>query len=453
MTAVWREEAREVPVAAEVDVCIIGGGCTGVFAAVAAARLGARVALVENQGFFGGVATAGLVNIWHSMADTTGQTTTIAGLSREVVERLAKRRGVTFSDPKVWYGSFFLNTELLKLELDALVTETKVRPFLHARFCAPVLRDGRPVAAVIEDKTGRRAISAAFFVDASGDGDFVHRAGFECYTRSRLQPPTVCAILRGLREIKTRHPDFEIGKVAFDERYPNALRHGFLWHADVPGAGDERLVVGTRVFGADCSDADQLTAAELEGRRQVRAICDIVREHFQGPEGQPLVTVAPQIGIRETRHARCLHPLAEADLLGGRRFPDAIANGVYPVDVHHPDKPGITLRFLDGREVYSAPGVYQESRWLPEGQPAATFYQIPYRTLVPRGATNALVAGRVLDADPGAFGAVRVMVNCNQTGEAAGTACVLALQNGCSVAQVDPAALRATLSRQGSAVI
>jgi hypothetical protein len=140
-------------------------------------------------------------------------------------------------------------------------------------------------------------------------------------------------------------------------------------------------------------------------------------------------------------------------LLGGRRFPDAIANGVYPVDVHHPDKPGITLRFLDGKEAYSAPGVYQESRWLPEGGTAATFYQIPYRTLVPKGSTNVLVAGRALDADPGAFGAARVMINCNQTGEAAGTACVLSLQAGCSVAQLDATLLRSTLARHGSAVI
>jgi hypothetical protein len=449
----WREEARDLPVAAEADVCVIGGGCTGVFAAVAAARLGARVALVENQGFFGGVATAGLVNIWHSMLDTTGQTTIIAGLSREVVERLARRRGVTFGNPTVWHGSFFLNTELLKLELDALVTEAKVRPFLHTRFCAPLLRDGKPVAAIIEDKTGRRAITAARFVDASGDGDFVHRAGYECYTRPRLQPPTVCAILRGLKDIASRHPDFKIDKTVFDARHPNALRHGFLWSADVPGARDERLVVGTRVFGADCSNADQLTEAELEGRRQVQAICDIVRDHFQGPEGQPLVTVAPQIGIRETRHARCLHTLSETDLLGGRRFPDAIANGVYPVDVHHPDKPGITLRYLDGREVYSAPGVHQESRWLPTGRPTATFYQIPYRALIPKGAANVLVAGRVIDADPGAFGAVRVMVNCNQMGEAAGTACALSLQANCPVADLDASALRTALARQGSAVI
>ncbi len=448
-----REETRTLDVAGTFDICVIGGGCTGVFAAVAAARLGARVALIENQGFFGGVATAGLVNIWHSLRDTAGEIITIAGLTQEVVERLARRRAVTLGPPTVWCGSFFLNTEMLKLELDDLVTEAGVRPFLHARFCAPLLQEGRPVAAIIEDKSGRRAIRASYFVDASGDGDLAHRAGFACYTRPNIQPPTVCAILRGLNEIQARHPDFRIEQEVFDPKYPQALRHGFLWSSNVPGARDERLVVGSRVFGVDCSDADQLTQAELEGRRQVRAICDIVQQRIDAPDFIPLVSVAPQIGIRDSRHVCCLHQVTETELLGGHRFADAIANGVYPVDVHHNDRPGITLRFLNGKSAYAGPGVYEESRWLPEGQTPATFYQIPYRALVPCNARNVLVAGRIIDADAGAFGAVRVMVNCNQMGEAAGTACVLALQSGGSVAEVDPAALRQTLAKQGAAVI
>ena len=447
------EPARDVPVVDEVDICVIGGGCTGAFAAVAAARLGARIAIIENQGFFGGVATAGLVNIWHSIRDTTGSVPTIAGLTLEVIERLARRNAVRYGDPKIWCGSFFLNTEVLKLELDDLITSAGVRPYLHTRFVVPLKADGTPIAAVIEDKTGRRAIKARYFVDASGDGDFVHRAGFPCYRAEHVQPPTLCAILRGLDEIKAAHPGFQIEREVFDPRHPEALRHGYLWTAPVPGARDETLVVGTRVFGADCSDADELSRAEMEGRRQLRAICDIVQRSIPARDVNPLVTVAAQIGIRETRHAHCLHRLDQWELLRGMRFPDAIANGVYPVDVHHADKPGITFRFLGGREVYSAPGEWRESRWQTEGEPCATFYQIPYRSLVPHGAQNVLVAGRVLDADPWAFGAARVMVNCNQTGEAAGTACWLALQDNRSVADLDTNLLRATMARQGSCII
>jgi hypothetical protein len=242
--------------------------------------------------------------------------------------------------------------------------------------------------------------------------------------------------------------------VAFNPLYPNSLKKGFLWHAPVPGSHDDTMIAGTRVFGADCSDADQLTYAEMEGLRQVRAMADILREHFLPPGVNPLVALGARIGIRETRHARCLHTLTEQEVLRGVRFTDAIANGTYRVDIHAHDKEGLLFRYLDGTEIYVTPdGSKDLGRWLPEGEPAATFYQIPYRSLVPAGATNLITAGRNMDADAGAFGATRVMVNCNQTGEAAGVASVLALREGIPVSQVDPAKLRAVLFEGGSIIL
>jgi hypothetical protein len=214
------------------------------------------------------------------------------------------------------------------------------------------------------------------------------------------------------------------------------------------------MVAGTRVFDADCSDADQLTHAEMEGRRQVRAMCDILAGHYL-PEGlSPLVALPARIGIRESRHVRAWHTLTEQEVLRGVRFPDAIANGTYRVDIHAHDGPGLIFRYLDGTEVFVSPdGQKDLGRWLPAGEPAATFYQIPYRSLVPEGAQNVLAAGRLLDADEGAFGAARVMVNCNQTGEAAGVACFLALSAGRPVADIDVARLRSMLAEGGSVVI
>jgi len=424
-----REEARETRLAAETDLCVVGGSCTGVFAAVAAARLGARVAIIEANGFFGGVATASLVNVWHSTFDTTGKQPIIAGLTAEVIERLKKRRAI------VVHGSAsvgcVLNTEELKIVLDELVAEAKVRPFLHALFVAPAVRDGRLDAAVIEDKSGRRAIRAAYFIDATGDADVVHRMGLPTYRRENVQPPTTCAILRDLGDAARRHPGFNIHQAIFDRKYPNALRPGFSWGAKVPGSRDDYMLAGTRVFGADCSDADQLTQAEIEGRRQIRAVCDILREHFLPGEAGPLVALPAKIGIRETRHARCLHTLTEQELLSGRRFPDAIANGSYRVDIHNARGAGVTFRDLKD----------------------TTFYQIPYASLVPQGAKNLLIAGRSIDADAGAFGAVRVMVNCNQMGQAAGVASALALASRASVSEVDPAKLGQALARQGAIII
>ncbi len=449
------EPARETPVVHACDVCVIGGGCTGAFAAVRAAQLGATVALVEGNGFFGGVATAGLVNIWHSIFDTTGQRQIIGGLTAEIIEHLRQRDAAVLYDPSDASRYAVFNSAELILALDDLVSEhSAIRPFLHTRFVLPVVEEGRMVAAIIEDKSGRRAIRARYFIDATGDGDVVARLGLPFTTQDDLQPPTVCALIYGLDEVERQNLGFDLSRTVHDPRYPEALKQGFLWYSEVLGFPSTWMVAGTRVHGADCSDADQLTCAEMEGRRQVRAMRDIVHNHLAGGEAVSLVALPAYIGIRETRHAVCLHRLTEGEVLDGVRFPDAIANGSYRVDVHHSDKAGLTFRYLNGREVYVAPGrAAVQGRWREARAQDPTFYQIPYRCLVPRGAQNVLVAGRLVDADQGAYGAVRVMVNCNQTGEAAGVASYLALQADGAVAEVDAGQLRETLRALGAVVI
>ncbi len=423
------EPARQVPVVADCDVCVVGGSATGVFAAVAAARLGAKVTIIESNGFFGGVATASLVNLWHSTEDMQNQQQIIAGLTTEVFERLDRRGGLEVVKGKRTY--YALNTEELKIELDVLITEAAVRPFLHTLFVTPVVEDGRMAAAVIEDKTGRRAIRARQFIDATGDADVAARTGLPVYQREHVQPPTMCVILRGLDAIRKKHPGFNVHRAIFDTQYPQALKPGFSWGHAVPGGRDEYMLAGTRVYNANCSDADELTAATIEGRRQVRAVCDILRENFLDGKGTPLLTLPARLGIRESRHARCLHTLTQEELLSGHRFPDAIGNGTYPVDIHNARGGGITFRHLE----------------------KAPFYQIPYSSLVPQGASNVLVAGRSIDADEGAFGAVRVMINCNQTGQAAGVAAWLALDSNKSVAEIDTTRLRELLQKQGAAIL
>jgi len=443
------EQPRKTPVVHCCDICVIGGSCTGLFAAVAAARLGAKVAIVENQGFFGGVATASLVNVWHSLYNTHLDKQIIAGLTEEVLDRLRKWDAVAHYDNNPAKSVRF-NSAAMVLELDQIATEANVRPFLHARFVAPIMQGKQVVAAVIEDKSGRRAIRASYFVDASGDGDLVTRMGLPTYRNKPMQPSTLCAVINGISGLS----DGKIVKNVFDPDNPQALRGGFLWSAEVPGLPDARMIAGTRLHGADLSDADQRTHAEIEGRRQVRAMLDIIRGRTEEGKNAALAALPARIGIRETRHAECLHILKEHEVLEGTRFPDAIANGSYCVDIHDFDHPGITFRYLDGREHYVEPGVSSKwSRWRPERDKDPTFYQIPYRSLIPEGSTNVLVAGRVLGADRGAFGAVRVMVNCNQTGEAAGTAAYLALDADGPVTEVDADKLRGVMKKQGSIVL
>lgn len=191
----------------------------------------------------------------------------------------------------------------------------------------------------------------------------------------------------------------------------------------------------------------------MEGRRQVRAFMDMVRKYV--PDSKVVLQALPsQIGIRETRHVRCQYQITGDDILYGRRFDDAIANGSYRVDIHHQDKPGLTFRYLDGTESYNRPGYPPvKSRWREKTETNPTFYQIPLRSLVPGKYGNLIAAGRMLDADLVAFSAVRVMVNMNQTGEAAGTTAYLALTSNTPIPGLNPAKVRKTLEEKGSLII
>jgi hypothetical protein len=193
----------------------------------------------------------------------------------------------------------------------------------------------------------------------------------------------------------------------------------------------------------------------MEGRRQVRAIMDVIRQY--GPRGTSiaLADLAAAIGTRETRRLAARYTLSGEDVLYGRPFADAIANGSYRVDIHHAEGSGITFRNLDGTEdVIAERGLpARRGRWRDPLPRDPTFYQIPLRCLIQDRVRNLMLAGRMLDADKVAFSAVRVMVNTNQTGEAAGVACALACAQGLAVNEVDPQQVRRKLAEGGSIVL
>lgn len=443
------EPARSLPVAATVDLCVVGGSCTGVFAAVRAARLGASVALVEKHNCFGGVATAGLVNIWHSLRNTTGQRPIIAGLTREVIERLKKRGAVQESDDLV--DSFRLNTEELKIELDELVTEHRILPFLQTYFAAPLLEGNRIKAVAIENVDGRQAIVARQFIDATGDGSLAIRAGVPTRPATSFQPPTTCAKFLGLRSLG----DFDWQGAVREHGAEFGLERDWGWGSEIPGAPDLELRADTHVFGINTAAGNALTRAEIEGRRQIRAILDVIRKY--GPPGSSvsLADLAATIGARETPRLVARYQVTGDEVLRGNAFPDAIANGSYRVDVHHSNGPGLTFRYLDGTEVVIAERGQpaRVGRWRPESRENPTYYQIPLRSLTPATLENLMLAGRLLDTDAVAFSAIRVMVNMNQTGEASGVASIQALTDRIPVQQLDAARVRDTLARGGSLIL
>lgn len=440
------EPARAVPVVETADLCVVGGSCTGVFAAVRAARLGLRVVLVEKTNAFGGVATNGLVNIWHSTLDTEYKTSIIEGLTMEMVVRLEERDAVErrHNDPNAGY---VLNTEELKIELDELVREHGVVPYLHAAYAGVVREGGRIEAVLLETKDGRVAVRAKVFVDATGDGDVAAHAGVPFGVDGHLQPPSTCAKIRGLEGL-------DIRALIREHREEFGLEADAGWNGSIPGGGDVRMHADTHVFHVNAADAGALTAAEMDGRRKVRAVMDMVRKYHPGrKDALCLLALSSYIGIRETRrfHTECI--LTEEDVLHGRPFDDAIAHGSYRVDVHYPEGGGFLFKYLDGSQISITAEGREPGRWRPETDTNPTYYSIPYRTMVHRDTPNLILAGRMIGTDKGAFGAYRVMVNCNQTGEAAGVAAYLAIREACHVLDVKPDALRGLLIEGGSRLL
>ena len=441
------EPARSVPVIGEYDICVIGGSCTGVFAAVRAARLGAKVAVVEKQNSFGGVATNGLVCVWHSTRDTEHTNEIIAGLSVEVVDRLKKRNAVAMAERSADRGCTF-NPQELKIELDELITEHEVTPYLHTLYAAPYVEDGKLRGVFVENKGGRGVILAKAFIDASGDGDVAASLDLPFTVDPHLQPPTTTALIRGLLR-----SDVKIKELVREHEEEFGLERDQGWSTPIPNEQDIHMLAETHVFETNAADPNDLTRAEIKGRRQIRAIMDIFRKYGPQKDDMTLLTLASYIGIRETRIFSADYQLTEQDVLHGRRFPDAIANGSYRVDVHHPEGGGYIFRYLDGRQVDHAAGKSEWSRWREETDENPTFYQIPYRCMVNSKLDNLIMAGRMISADKGAFGAIRVMINLNQTGEAAGVAAWQSIRDSCPVHAVDTSKVRKTLADGGSIIV
>lgn len=448
------EPAREIPIINEVDIVVVGGGCTGTFAAIRAARLGARVALIEASNAFGGVATNGFVCIWHTLCDMTFNKQIIGGLTEEVIERMKKvPHGIKITLPAedqkhifrpVTYTNYRFNTEELKIELDAMVTESGVIPYLHTTYSAPYVRDGALCGVIVETRSGRGAILAKQFIDATADGFLGGDMGMEVYRHETLQPATTAARVVGWK--KLTDPNGILNR----NRERIGCKPGWdACFADVP----EVWNWFKSNISVDCSDAETLTRAEITGRAQLRRMMDILREEDPNAKDLALVGLSSTIGIREARQLRCSYQVTTDDICYGRKFEDAIAYCAYPVDIHH-QHAQTSYRFLDGTEEIYEPGKPKrvgKFREISDDMP--TYWQLPYRSMLPMDIPNLLICGRAIDADKGALAAARVMISLNQTGEAAGVAAFEALTSGTTVQGIDFKAMRRKMKQGGSIVL
>ena len=452
-----REPERNIPVVQDVDIVVLGGGCTGVFAAIRAARLGAKVAIVEVANAFGGTATNGFVCIWHTLTDTTFKKQIIAGLTQEVIDRLRRiPNGIRIHMPPEGdnvpyrganYHNYHLNTEEMKIELDQMILEAGITPYLHTRYAAPYMEDGKLKAVIIENRSGRSAIRAKYFIDATADGYLGADVGMEVYYHDTcVQPATMGARVWGWNNLT--EPNKRLRTPESQKRIGG--RAG--WDDMVPGA-DNVCSWFKSQFPEDCSKADIMTRGEMDARRAIREMMNIFRE--QDPHGNELslVALASMLGIRETRQLKCSYQVKTDDILYGHVFEDAIAYCSYPSDIHTAQHISI-FRYLDGGERRGSPqGESIYVRWRDDDGPYPTYWQLPYRCLLPEKIENLLICGRAIDTDKGAFGAARVMICLNQTGEACGVAAYEALNSGSTVQQVDPAALRRRMQTGGSIML
>ena len=417
-----------------VDVLVCGGGMAGTVAAVAAARAGAKVLLVERWGFLGGSATAGAVGQFVGWETTAGRQV-IHGLAEEVVRRLERHGG------SGGHTRFVMSTghpmdqvsydpERLKRVLDEMATEAGVRLLFHATIL-DVMRQGAAIAAVtVLTKAGPMAIRPRIVIDASGDLDVLARAGAEFLPLEPDEAPQPATMMFRFGPIDFARfgalTTAELQALCRRGVESGALARAALHQSRIPGTDDGWFNV-SRV-SLDATDPFALSAGEVEGRRQAFAAADFLAAQVPGCEAGRLVALAAQLGIRESRRARGDLVLTAADLRAGRRFPDAIAVAAYPMDIHPARGAGLHFEVLGGDRSY----------------------EIPYRCLVPAGLDNVLVAGRGISASHGAHASTRVMPTTMAVGQAAGTAAALACAGNGGPRQVDTARLRECLRRSGA---
>lgn len=419
----------------DADVLVCGGGVAGTIAAVAAARQGARVLLVERYGFLGGNATAGAVAQFNSWQTEAGRRV-VGGMAQEVVDRLrnygaaAAHEVFTMSTghtmDRVEYAP-----EVLKLVLDDMVAEAGVQPLLHASVL-DVECDGTRIAAVrVLTKGGVLRLSGAVVIDASGDIDVLHRAGagfLELGDHEALQPATMMFRFGPVDTARFGAlTPAELSVLSARGYEQGALARAALHAARDPFSSDYWFNISR--LAIDATDPQALSRAEIEGRRQAWRACQYLRAQVPGCEGGQLKQFATQVGVRETRRVHGDHVLTAEELLAPAQFDDAIAAGAYPIDIH--------------------PAAGGELIYRPLGKEHA--YQIPYRSLIPLGLTNALAAGRGVSATHDALAAIRVMTISMAVGQACGVAAAMAAaENAGNVRSVLPAQLRAVLVNAGA---
>lgn len=453
-----QEEKKQLPVYATPEVLVVGAGPAGIGAAIAAARNGAKVMLMERYGFLGGNLTIAMVNPMFTFHDVKGKQV-IRGIAAELVDRLVALKSSQGHVTDLTFDNASMtpfDPEGMKYLLFEMVKEAGVELLLHSWAVGVVREDSLVKSVIIENKSGRQVICPQVIIDCSADADIAAMAGSP-FIKGResdgaMQPVTLFFRIGGinmsnLRDwmklnrdlLKDSPTDDEIDSseaIAFlglkelvkkgmeNGEFPKDAAPRILFY-QLPQEG-QIAVNATRLQGIDGTNASDLTRAEIETRMQAWNIHKFLQKYVGGFEKSYILDTGVQVGVRETRHIKGDYQLTEQDVLSNRAFEDGIACGTFAIDIHPPE---------GEQQIFTGSG--------------KAVYEIPYRSLLPAELDNVLVAGRSISATHTAFGSARVMATCMGIGQGAGVAAAEMIKNNFKTRQVDVNEVRSKLLAQG----
>jgi len=446
-----KEEGKEIPVRKEVDVLVVGGGPSGITAAMGAKEKDLNVTLIESRSFLGGNMTIGLP-VLGFLGQKGNQI--IKGIPQHFIERLREVEGASEHRPCPLHMSITLvEPEAVKNVALEMLIEHGIDVQLYTQFADSIVEDGEIKGVFVESKAGREAILAKVVIDCSGDADVAYRAGVPCgkgNANNGMQPPTLMFCMAGVDTEQLRTSIVNQNRTYLTDFIPSEYfgqNHQFIvvglrevmQQARSNGLtlNTERTIIITglrkgevwinmsSVHGVDGTKPEDLTYGEVKGRQQIKDIQKYLIEYVPGFKDAYFTKMAPFLGIRETRRIEGKYTMTKEDILECRRFDDSIAVASYPLDLHHPEDGGCTLTWC------------------------GDCYDIPYRSLVPNKVKYLLVAGRAISTTHEAMSAIRVMAPCMAMGEAAGRAAKMAIKNNICPSEISVRELQRELVDNG----